>query len=190
MKFKNIGFVAAFLLAFSLGSILHGQISLSPSRVIVNVGANEVVNLTASGSDLVNNLDLIAIINGNNGTGPVFSAAPVTGLSVLPATPFFGTNIPQAIDSTFTVATPSSVDGQDVVALSFDTTSLSPGDTFDLDLGFGGTDTLFSSAAAGAIETNFSSPIEISIVDVPEPSSIAFLLGAGSLAMLRRRKRA
>jgi len=189
MNFKTTGFVATFLLAVSLCPILHGQITITPSNLTVGVGTNELVTLTASGTDIVTSADVIAIINNIDGTAPTFSSTGgILGQSIFSVAPNFGTNIPQAIDATFVPNPFGSIDGEDFLSLSFDTSALSPTDTFEVALEFNGTPTLFV-GADGAIETNFVSPFTVTVVgDVPEPSSIVFLLATGSLAMLRRRK--
>lgn len=187
MNCKPTFFIATALFVMSLCPVVNGQLTIS-STSTVGIGASEAVILSAVGTDPVSNLTLITASD-----GPVVSS--ITGLGLLagntPSHPAGAAPGGTAVSSTFLGPfNPQSIDGQDFVSVGFDTTALNVGDTFNLALSFSGVDTFFNDNSTD-IDVNASDVFQITVVGeaIPEPSSAAFLLATGSLALLRRRKR-
>lgn len=194
MNYKTLRLIAVALFVISFSGTLNGDIMLTVDNPTVRVGPNESIILTAAGIDPISNLDLVAVINAFDGSGPEIQS--FTGLGVFagvtPAFPPGGNPPARATNLTFTGPfTPVSIDGQDFVAIGFDTSALSVGDTFDLSLSFNSIDTVFTNNQDPNPFVNalFPEAFQITVVsNVPEPSSLALLLATGSLALLRRRK--
>ena len=196
MTYKISGFIAcaAFFIAMSFGQAVNGQITIT-STSTVGIGSSEFVNFTASGVDPVNVLTLATAINQNTGTDP--DIVDVVGLGFFGGvTPTFAggaaglpANSPQATVALFNSASTGVIDGQEFAAVELDTTGLSVGDVFDIDLAIGPSSTVFADGAT-AVDANFPSSFQITVVGaaIPEPSSVVLLLATGGLALVRRKR--
>ena len=195
MNFNINSFIAAaaFLAMISCGQNLNAQITISAENTI-EIGSNETITFSASGTDSVSDVTLVAVVDQNTGSGP--SIIDVIGLEVFDgAAVSFGPNAdpgtsPRAVVANFDVASPQLIDGTDFAAVSFDTSILEVGDFFDIALAFGIQETTFGNAD-GEVEAIFPDAFRVTVVSaVPEPSSLVLLLATGGLAVLRRRKQA
>jgi len=171
MTYRTSRFLAAatFLVAMTLGPILNGQITISVNDSTVNVGTNEVVIFSASGTDLVDNLTFVSVIDQLAGTGP--DIVDVTGLGFFDGiSPTFGGGItpaesPQAVISLFNnLGASQSINGTDFVAVELDTSGLAVGDTFNIGLAFGPQSTVFSGNGA-EVGASFPSTFLITVED-------------------------
>jgi len=176
MSDKTSGFiaVATFLVAMLLGPTLNGQITISVDDPTVTVGASQFVTFSASGTDLVDNLTFVTVIDQASGSGP--NIISVSGIGFFDGVaPSFGGGFtpaisPLAVVSLFNnLGDSESIDGTDFVTVEFDTSGLSVGDTFDIDLEFGPQTTVFAGGDT-QVDANFPSPFVITVTD-------PFLLG-------------
>ena len=194
MNYKTSGFVAAiaFVVAMSFGPVLNAQITISVNNPTVGIGTNETVSLSATGTDPVAILTLVTVVDQNLPVATTPNISSISGVGGFSgATSNFPTSLPAiATNPSFTLGSPVVIDGTDFATIGFDTSGLSAGDTFDLDLSFNGINSFFNDNNAD-IEAIFPESFVITVVDteaIPEPSALVLLLAGGGVAMLRRRK--
>jgi len=203
-------FACALLAILTLNGYSQAQITLDVDPTI-EVGTNETVSLSGFGTDLLNVLNFILVVEDG---GPVLngsSTAPSI-VDVAPASFFAGTpdidfspglqpgDEPLAVIgvvSDIAASASPGASGAPLISISFDTSDLVVGDTFDLSLEGGAQTTTLGfdpdgegAETASVVEVVFPESFEIEVVGsaVPEPSAICVLAGMGCAAMLRRRR--
>lgn len=183
---------------------VYSQVTLELDPTI-GVGSNESIFISTSGFADVDALALTLVI-GDGGTLLGGSTVDPDIVSI------FGRGIlePGAVDSNpsvfAAVSTPQlnisstsisggavPLDGLAIAEIFFDTSNLSPGDTFDVafSAGAGTAPTLFFNAGA-EVGTSFPDNFVVTVVGdspaIPEPSSAVVLFALGSIGMMRRKR--
>ncbi len=187
MRFSISQFVAAacFLVVIVLSPILNGQISISVVDPTINVGTNEVVTFRGSGVSPVDKLTFVAVVDQFTGSGP--DIVSITGLGEFEGiSPSFcggmtPTDSPKAVVALFNKFGASrAIDGTDLVSIAFDTSSLTVGDAFNINLQFGAQSTVFSGSGA-EVPASFAHPVQINVTaeiicgDVDQDGDVDFL---------------
>jgi len=203
----------ALLAAVSLVGYTQAQINLDFDSATIGVGASETLNLTGAGTDAIDNITFVLIVEdggqsiGGSASNPLVTAINPEGLfdsaGVVTsfAANFDPATSPLAVIGTFDnvpLAAPGAAPAP-LASINFDTTSLAVGDTFDLFLDaadFGSPQTTLVGDGGTEIPSVFADSFTIEVIGdtatpgIPEPGSFCMLVGMCGATMLRRRRRA
>lgn len=204
--FKTFSTLA--VIAIVLAASLHEANAQTPGGPIVTtsstigIGSNETIFLSVEDSlqRAIDGISFVLVVNdggatlGGASTDPAIVNVSSAGLSTGSVTSFADVDgdvttptFPElAVVGTFAGFNATLNNTPDIfAAVSFDTSGLSPGDTFDLNLTGPGNISLFSNVGT-TINLDFATPFVITAI--PEPSSAALLVSFGALALLRRKR--
>jgi len=195
-KLKISSLALAVMLICS--SSVYSQVTLTLDPTI-SVGANESISLSTIGAADVDALNLTLVVGdggailGGSDSSPEIVSVEGQGILAPSGTGLFAVESPQVTITTNSISGgPVALDGAPVAEIFFDTTALSPGDTFNLSFDAGpGTNPTAFFAAGDLVETNFADNFVVTVVGgaaVPEPSSAVILLALGGMGLIRRNR--